>query len=36
MSAQREQHIRIGVDIGGTFTDLQIWDGRTGRTPRSG
>jgi N-methylhydantoinase A/oxoprolinase/acetone carboxylase beta subunit len=23
--------VRIGVDIGGTFTDLQIWDARTGR-----
>ncbi len=24
--------IRVGVDIGGTFTDLQIYDGRVGRT----
>ena len=22
--------VRIGVDIGGTFTDLQIYDARTG------
>ena len=30
MIVKAEQPIRIGIDIGGTFTDLQIWDGRTG------
>lgn len=24
--------VRLGVDIGGTFTDLQVFDGRTGRS----
>ncbi len=27
---QAAPRIRIGIDIGGTFTDLQIFDGRTG------
>ena len=30
MSPVSDQPIRIGVDIGGTFTDLQILDARTG------
>ncbi len=30
MSARRTPPVRIAVDIGGTFTDLQIYDERTG------
>ena len=31
MSTAAGKPVRIGVDIGGTFTDLQIFDARTGR-----
>jgi N-methylhydantoinase A len=31
MTSVSDKPIRIGVDIGGTFTDLQILDARTGR-----
>ena len=24
--------VRLGIDIGGTFTDIQVFDGRTGRS----
>lgn len=30
--AETEKPIRVAVDIGGTFTDLQILDGRSGRS----
>ena len=30
MTQQTRRPIRIGVDVGGTFTDLQIFDARTG------
>ena len=31
MTKRDDKPVRIGVDIGGTFTDLQIWDARTQR-----